>query len=128
MKIDLHCHTKQIKSGDGSGRNVTIELFRQKVIDADVKIIAITNHNVFDYEQFKLFADAVSHECQLWPGIEIDIQQPNSRKWHLVVVANPDNTEMFSERVERLFHGKNLETCTCTIQEVYEALNDCDTI
>ena len=25
MKIDLHCHTKQIKSGDGSGRNVTKE-------------------------------------------------------------------------------------------------------
>lgn len=128
MRIDLHCHTKQIKSGDGPERNVSVELFRQKVIDADVKIIAITNHNAFDYEQFRSFADAVSHECQLWPGVEIDIQQPSSRKWHLIVVANPDNAEMFSDRVAQLFQGKNLETHTCTIQEVYGALNDCDTI
>ena len=128
MRIDLHCHTKQIKKGDGSGRNVSAEVFRQKVIDADVKIIAITNHNVFDYEQFTLFKNTVSDVCQLWPGVEIDIQQPNSRKWHLIVVANPDNVQIFSEHVKNLFQGQNLETCTHTIQEVYDALNDCDTI
>lgn len=60
MKIDLHCHTKQIKSGDGSGRNVTKELFCRKIFDADVKIVAITNHNSFDKEQFCDFKDAVS--------------------------------------------------------------------
>lgn len=128
MRIDLHCHTKQIKSGDGAGRNVSIEMFRQKVIDADVKIIAITNHNVFDYEQFASFKSAVADCCQLWPGVEIDIQQPGGRKWHLIVVANPDNTQMFAERVGCLFRGKVLETCTCTIQEVYTALNECDSI
>lgn len=41
MKIDLPCHTKK---GDAPTRNVTPELFRQKVELADVKIIAITNH------------------------------------------------------------------------------------
>lgn len=65
MKIDLHCHTKQIKSGDGSGRNVTKELFCRKIFDADVKIVAITNHNSFDKEQFCDFKDAVSENCQL---------------------------------------------------------------
>ena len=45
LKIDLHCHTKQIKKGDGAGRNVSVELFCKKIIDADVKIVAITNHN-----------------------------------------------------------------------------------
>lgn len=38
MKIDLHCHTKQIKSGDGPGRNVSKEMFCQKIFDADVKL------------------------------------------------------------------------------------------
>ena len=75
MKIDLHCHTKRIKSGDGSGRNVTKELFCKKIFDADVKIVAITNHNAFDKEQFFEFKDAISENCQLWPGVEIDIQQ-----------------------------------------------------
>lgn len=59
MKIDLHCHTKQIKSGDGEGRNVTPELFREKVMNADVKIVAITNHNAFDYEQYVVLRDMV---------------------------------------------------------------------
>ena len=38
MKIDLHCHTKAIKKGDGRGRNVTPELFKSKIENADIKI------------------------------------------------------------------------------------------
>ena len=38
MRIDLHCHTKAIKKGDGSGRNVTPEQFKSKIENADVKI------------------------------------------------------------------------------------------
>ena len=106
MKIDLHCHTKQIKSGDGSGRNVTKELFCRKIFDADVKIVAITNHNSFDKEQFCDFKDAVSENCQLWPGVEIDIKQYNHSRWHLIVIANPDNVETFSNSVNKLFSEK----------------------
>lgn len=128
MKIDLHCHTKRIKSGDGPGRNVTKDLFRKKIYDSDVKIVAITNHNTFDKEQFCDFRDAVSENCQLWPGVEIDIQQFNRSRWHLIVIANPDNLNVFSESVNLLFNGKNLETCTHTIKEVYDCLNKCDVI
>lgn len=128
MKIDLHCHTKQIKKGDGAGRNVSVELFCKKIIDADVKIVAITNHNAFDLEQYNCFKEAIKDNCQLWPGVEIDIQQGEKRRWHLIVIANPDNTGKFSDAVNRLFKGKNLETCTCTIREVYNALNACDVI
>lgn len=49
MRIDLHCHTKKVKTGDAYTRNVTKDKFFQKVIEAEVKIIAITNHNQFDY-------------------------------------------------------------------------------
>ena len=52
MKIDLHCHTKATKSGDGEGRNVSKDLFAEKVNNAGVKIIAITNHNHFDKQQY----------------------------------------------------------------------------
>lgn len=128
MRIDLHCHTKQIKSGDGAKRNVTEEVFCKKVIDADVKIVAITNHNAFDIEQYKCFKDATTDICQIWPGVEIDIQQKERSRWHLIVVANPDKVELFSASVNRLFDGKNLETCTFTIQEVYDCFNKCDVI
>lgn len=128
MKIDLHCHTKSIKKGDGSGRNVSLALFQQKVMDADVKIVAITNHNSFDLEQFEKFQKGVKDFCQVWPGVEIDILQSGSHRWHLIVVANPDNVEQFAKRCDLLFQGKDLETCTVTIQEVYHSLNNCDVI
>ena len=53
MRIDLHCHTKKVKTGDAYTRNVTKDKFFQKIIEAEVKIVAITNHNQFDYEQYK---------------------------------------------------------------------------
>ena len=37
------------ETGDAYTRNVTKDKFFQKVIEAEVKIIAITNHNQFDY-------------------------------------------------------------------------------
>lgn len=30
MLIDLHCHTKNVKEGDGKKREPTIELFKEK--------------------------------------------------------------------------------------------------
>ena len=44
MKIDLHCHTKATKSGDGEGRNVTPSLFKEKIENSDVKIIENSSH------------------------------------------------------------------------------------
>lgn len=117
-----------VKRGDGQGRNVTKELFRQKVADADVKIIAITNHNSFDLSQYIELRDAVENTCQVWPGVEIDIKQELGNKWHLVVVANPENVERFADRIMEMFNNKCLETITCTIKEVFESLNDCDVI
>ena len=67
MKIDLHCHTKATKKGDGSGRNVSKKLFCEKVADSDVKILAITNHNHFDKQQYIDFREAVKDFCQVWP-------------------------------------------------------------
>lgn len=52
MKIDLHCHTLNCKKGDGKSRNVTSELFKEKIEAAGVEIVAITNHNYFDVNQY----------------------------------------------------------------------------
>lgn len=127
MKIDLHCHTKSTKQGDGDGRNVSLELFKEKISNADVKIIAITNHNLFDLEQYNVFSNAVSDYCQVWPGIEIDVDGKNN-KYHLIIIANPDNVELFSKKVEQLFHGKDIETCKIKLQDIYSQLNECDII
>lgn len=57
MKIDLHCHTKKIKKGDPITRNVSSDVFSEKIQNADVKIVAITNHNAFDLQQYNELKD-----------------------------------------------------------------------
>ena len=126
MKIDLHCHTKATKKGDGVARNVTPDLFREKVANADVKIVAITNHNHFDINQYKTLQAAVKDFCQVWPGVEIDIK--GKTRWHLIVVANPENVIQFNSRVNELFADRNTDKCALSIEEVYNALNCCDVI
>lgn len=50
MKIDIHCHTKKIRSGEPESRAVTKEVFSKSIQDAEVDIVAITDHDVFDKE------------------------------------------------------------------------------
>ena len=59
MKIDLHCHTKAVRRGELATRSVTKELFAEKVSEANVKIVAITNHDLFDRTQFEEFREEV---------------------------------------------------------------------
>lgn len=128
MKIDLHCHTKSTKQGDGISRNVTTELFKEKIINADVKILAITNHNLFDLEQYNELKDSVKDTCQVWPGIEIDVKGSSGNKFHLIVVANPSNVEIFSAKVTQMYLGKNIENCLLSVEKIYDCLNECDVI
>lgn len=128
MKIDLHCHTKSTKQGDGDSRNVTLEVFKEKVINADVKILAITNHNSFDFAQYNTLKDSVKDICQVWPGVEIDVIGSSGSKFHLIVVANPINVEKFNAKVNEMYVGKDIEKCLLTVDEIYDYLNDCDVI
>ena len=126
MRIDLHCHTKKIKSGDGKARNVTPTLFKEKIELADVKIVAITNHNAFDYQQYLSLKESVDGLCQVWPGVEIDVL--GETKFHLIVVTKPDDAFAFSKSVEMLFEGDNLDTCHHTLDEVYRCFCEYDVI
>lgn len=126
MRIDLHCHTKKTKSGDGKQRNVTPALFKEKIELADIKIVAVTNHNVFDYDQYCILEKAVIGICQVWPGIEIDVC--GESKFHIIVITKSEDAERFSSCVAELFKGDNIDTCQHIMDEVYEAFKSFDAI
>ena len=133
MRIDLHCHTKKVKTGDAYTRNVTKDKFFQKVIEAEVKIIAITNHNQFDYMQYKEFKDVTEGYCDIWPGVELVIigkadQKGNCKRGHLIVIANPKNVEMFNTQVQELVNDEDVNTFQIGVKKVYETLGKCDCI
>lgn len=128
MKVDLHCHTLKVKSGDAVTRNVTVEVFAQKIMDADVKIVAITNHNTFDLAQYIQLRDAVREYCQVWPGVELDIFDDSKVHWHLIIVANPQNLSAFDEQASLLLKDANKDTVTFSMKEVVNCFSALDVL
>ncbi|MEG1312871.1 MAG: histidinol phosphatase [Bacilli bacterium] len=128
MRIDLHCHTKKIKKGDAHTRNVTKELFQEKVEAADVKIIAITNHNHFDCEQYVELKEAVCGFSDIWPGVELDIKGNKTNRGHLIVIANPKNYILFDKKINELIGEQNPDDFLVDVKTVFETLNECDTL
>lgn len=127
MKIDLHVHTKKIKSGDAFTRNVDCEKFVEILKNSDVKILAITNHNHFDLTQYEKFRDGVLEFCQIWPGIELDILE-NGKRAHLIVICNPNNAIKFSKKINKILSEKNPNDFTITIDEVVKNFDKLDCV
>ena len=127
MKIDIHVHTKKIKTGDAETRNITAEKLNEILRLTNVRILAITNHNHFDLEQYSEMSEKVKDVCQIWPGIELDIFE-NDKRAHLLVIANPLNKIRFSERCETILKDKNVNTFNISITETVNHFDDLDCI
>lgn len=124
MKIDLHCHTLATK-GEGRERNVTPELFAEKIDAAQVDIVAVTNHNHFDFDQYELLRRAVDGAAQVWPGVELDIERWSGGKpWHMIVITSPDSKVPFSESIKTLQNGRSPKDCSWPFEEIWEAFKD----
>ncbi|UBH13517.1 ATP-binding protein [Macrococcus armenti] len=95
MRVDLHLHTKKCKKGDKNTRNVDATKFRKTLVENEIVIAAITNHNHFDLEQFYEFRSE-EEEYLLLPGIELDIED-NNNKYHIIIVSNPSKASSFKE-------------------------------
>lgn len=128
MIVDFHCHTRKIKSGDGAQREVDETKFAEKISNSNVKIVAITNHNTFDKEQFETLRTKVKEHCKVWPGVELDIGYQTSKRYHLIVICNPKNTQRFSEAVESLMTDKTPENFLGEIENVVEVFSALDCI
>lgn len=71
MKIDIHTHTKKCKSGDAPTREIAPADFCETIQSTEVGIIVITNHNVFDLDQFTEIVDIMGDDVRVWPGVEL---------------------------------------------------------
>lgn len=122
MKIDIHAHTKKCKSGDAPTREISAEGFSEAILSTEVRIIAITNHNVFDLVQYTEIKTCLEGEAQVWPGIELDILENGSRG-HLLVIVSPTVAQDFSEATSKLTKGYSADSFTATIDQVLEKLD-----
>ena len=119
MKIDIHTHTKTCKSGDAPTREISPADFCETILSTEVRIIAITNHNVFDLHQYKEMADGLGQETQVWPGVELDVLEDGLRG-HLLVIVSPTRAQEFSDVVDELTKDSSPESFAATIDQVLE--------
>ena len=122
MKIDFHCHTIKSKSEESEERNVSVNLFKEKVLLSGVKIIAITNHNIFDKDQYYEFKAAVKDNCQIWPGIELDVIGQSGANGHLILIANPDDVEEFSKKINKILNGSTPDNFKINLDDLYNEI------
>lgn len=128
MLIDLHCHTKNVKKGDGIGREPDLALFKEKVEMSDVKILAITNHNNFDLEQYLNFRNEVCEFCDVWPGIELDVKEISATVGHVLVIVNPEKANEFYDIVEKKINNENPDDYCTTVTELCDMFNSLEVI
>ncbi|MFW2588531.1 PHP domain-containing protein [Sagittula sp. SSi028] len=112
-KIDLHIHTKSsIQDRDFS---FSMEVLQKYVSEADLSCIAITNHNLFDKDQFIEIKTAL--EVLVLPGIEVDVE-----KCHMLVLADGRDLDDFSQRceeVERRWRANGVPLRHADFEEVF---------
>lgn len=128
MLLDLHCHTLNCKKGDGELREPTLDLFKSKVIESGVEIIAITNHNHFDIDQYLKFKSAVEDNCDVWPGIELDVCEKGNKPGHVLIIVDPMKVDIFKTIVNEYINQKNPDEFVISVTEMCEIFNELEVI
>lgn len=92
-KIDLHIHTKA--SSQDHAFLFSEHNLKRYVRDAELDCIAITNHNLFDREQFEKIRSDLN--ILVLPGVEVDVD-----KFHILVLADGRSLDEFSRRCDEI--------------------------
>ena len=100
MKIDLHCHTLKTKSEESEKRNVSIQQFREKIELAEIKMLAITNHNLFNEDNYNYLRENVKDICHVLPGVELDVEgEIDKSHGHIILVCSQANVSKLKNKL-----------------------------
>ena len=117
-KIDLHIHTVSTSSERSFSFN--LDNLKKYVSEAGIDAIAITNHNVFDGNQFRAIEEALC--VVVFPGIEVNLDSG-----HVLIISDvavledfEDKAELVAQRITQI--GDNISVDE--LEEIFGDLND----
>jgi len=113
-KIDLHIHT--VSTPSDRRFNFSIDRLKWYVAEGNLDAIAITNHNMFDLEQFRTIQQQI--KIKVFPGIEIDIEDT-----HVLVIAE-DELNDFKARCDKITELIPDEYTSITFEEFQAVFTD----
>ena len=92
-KVDLHIHT--IATNKDADFTFDMDKMQLYVQISKLDAIAITNHNMFDKEQFNSIKEKLN--ITVFPGVEVDIENA-----HMIVIIDESNLDIFVEQCNQL--------------------------
>lgn len=107
-KIDLHIHTSP--SNYERNFNFSLDKLKEYVAKTQLDIIAITNHNHFNKEQFELISSNLN--CSVYPGVEVDLESS-----HILVIFPKDKIDELEIACNILVGKINSENDSITFDE-----------
>lgn len=90
-KIDLHIHT--VSTFSDAAFSFSLETFQRYVREASLDAVAVTNHDVFDVDQFREIQDSLN--TVVFPGIEINVA-----KGHVLIIGSVSQLDDFEEKAK----------------------------
>lgn len=90
-KIDLHTHT--VSTISDSDFEFSLENLCGYVHSSSIDAIAITNHDIFDINQFELITSVL--DIKVFPGIEINLENG-----HVLIISDDNDLEGFSTKCD----------------------------
>lgn len=92
-KIDFHIHT--ISTPSDSSFSFSLSQLKEYIHSTEIDAIAITNHNMFDVNQFKTILESIN--ISVFPGIEINLENG-----HLLLISDGTELSDFTSRCEEV--------------------------
>lgn len=122
VRVDFHLHTKADKEFSYSGdENFYNSGYVNALAAADIRLGIITNHNKFDFEEFKsLRATARKKGIGLLPGVELSLSDGRAGIHVLIAFSNAwieSDKDYINTFITNMFPGKT--------KEEYEHENGC---
>lgn len=118
-KIDFHIHTIATQGKEASFI-FSLGKFQEYVSNLSLDAVAVTNHNLFNLDQFKEISDSLKNVI-VYPGIEIDIE-----KGHLLLISDINNLDDFKQRCDKISNLIVNENSSLTLDEFKEIFTDLD--
>ncbi len=103
--LDLHIHT--VPTVSDSSFVFSMEVLRNYVSMRQLDVIAITNHNVFDRQQYEEIVATLG--IPVFPGIEVDIEGG-----HLILISSAEDISDFVTKCDKIHAINSTNTSSMT--------------
>ena len=112
VRFDCHLHTNADKEFKVINENSYFDDYVNKLKSEDIRVGIITNHNKFDFDEYKtLSKKAIKEDIFLLPGIELSVCD-GANGVHTIIVFNPDEWLTNKEQIDYIkSYFSHIHTC-----------------